>query len=133
MALGDFTITYGSTTVTFDEFSGEELPRSILGQASLEFSQVGAGYATGPAKRQRRIWTIAAYASHQQCVDTLAIFDAWDAVRATGANTAEVDIQDELFGSTVLAKGFFSTPPSISLLGAGNQSTYLLTFGLTEP
>lgn len=132
MALGDFSITFGAYTATFDKFSGEQLPRSVLGQASLEFSQLGAGYATGPAKKQRKIWTVAAYASEQTCLTTLTLFDAWDTQRALGKNTAEVAVYDELFGSAVSANAFFSTAPAISLIGPGNNITYLISFGLTE-
>lgn len=133
MAVGEFTVTYDGSSVTFDKFSGDDLPRAYLGQASLEFSALGAGYATGPSKRQRRIWSIATYATKQQCLDLLSIFEGWDTERATGVNTAEVDIQDELFGSTVSAKGFFTDPPVVSKLSSGNNTLFLLTFALTEP
>ena len=43
MALGDLSVNYGSTTVVFDKFSDESLPRAYLGQATLEFSACGAG------------------------------------------------------------------------------------------
>lgn len=133
MAAGDLSVNYGATTVTFDQFSGDDLPRAYLGQASLEFSALGAGYGTGPAKKQRRIWSIAAYATTAQVTNLFVIFEAWDTARATGTNTAEVNIQDELFGATVTAKGFFTDPPKISKLGSGNNKLFLVTFALTEP
>lgn len=133
MAAGDLIITYGATSVTFDQFSGDDLPRAYLGQASLEFSALGTGYGTGPAKRQRRIWSIAAYVTSTQITNLFTIFEAWDTARATGTNTAEVDIQDELLGAVVLAKGFFTDPPTISKLGPGNNTLFLVTFALTEP
>lgn len=132
MAVGDFSVTYDGTSVTFNQFSGEELPRTYLGQASLEFSAQGAGYSNGPARRQRKVWSVAAYATRQQCEDMFALFEAWDQERSTGLNTAEVDVQDELFGATVTAKGFFTTPPTVSKLGSGNDTLFLLSFGLTE-
>ena len=132
MAAGQLTISYSSASVSFDEFSGEDLPRAYLGQASLEFSALGAGYGTGPSKRQRRIWSVAAYATKQQCLDLIGIFEAWDTQRATASNIAEVDIQDELLGSAVLAKGFFTDPPIISKLASGNNQYFLVTFALTE-
>ena len=133
MAAGDLTINYGATTVVFDQFSGDDLPRAYLGQASLEFSALGTGYGAGPAKRQRRIWSVAAYATTAQVTNLFIIFDAWDTARATGTNTAEVNIQDELFGTLLSAKGFFTDPPKISKLGPGNNKIFLLTFALTEP
>lgn len=132
MATGDLTIAYNSSSVVFNQFSGEDLPRAYVGQASLEFSQQGVGYSNGPARRQRKIWTVAAYATQQQCEDTLAIFDAWDTERSLGTNTAEITVTDELFGSTITATGFFTTPPTIQKLGSGNDTLFLLTFGLTE-
>jgi hypothetical protein len=132
MATGDFTITYDTTSVTLNQFSGEDLPRAYLGQATLEFSAIGAGYSTGPAVRQKRVWSIAAYATYQQCLDTFTIFEGWDAERATGVNTAKVSVQDELFGSTVSASAFFTDPPVVSKLGSGNDTLYLMTFALTE-
>jgi len=132
MAAGELTISYASSSVSFNKFSGEDLPRAYLGQASLEFSALGAGYSTGPSKRQRRIWSVATYATKQQCLDLLAIFESWDAARATGIDVAEVDIQDELFGSAVTTKGFFTDPPVVSKLASGNNVDFLLTFALTE-
>lgn len=130
MAVGDFSVNYSSTTVTLNQFSGDDLPRAYLGQATLEFSAIGAGFSTGPSVRQKKIWSIAAYATYQQCLDALAVFDAWDAVRAQGVNNAEVNVTDELFGSTLTATAFFTEPPSITSLG--NGVVYLLTFVLTE-
>lgn len=131
MATGDFTVTYDGTSVTFNQFSGDDLPRAYLGQATLEFSALGAGYSNGPSKRQRKIWSISAYASRQKCLDLFTLFNSWDVDRANSSNTAEVDVQDELFGTTILTKGFFTSPPAIS--SVGNDSVYLVTFVLTEP
>lgn len=132
MAAGQLTISYSTSSVSFDKFSGEDLPRAYLGQASLEFSALGAGYSTGPSKKQRKIWSIATYATKQQCVDLLSIFEAWDAERATGVDVAEVTVVDELFGSAITTNAFFTDPPVISKLGSGNSVNFLLTFALTE-
>ena len=132
MAAGEFTVTYDSTTVTFNKFSGDDLPRAYLGQASLEFSALGAGYATGPSRRQRKLWSIAAFATKQQALDILTLFEAWDTDRATGINSAEVAVQDELLGSTVTANGFFTDPPVITKLSPGNNVMFLVTFAITE-
>lgn len=132
MAAGDLTVTYDTTSVVFNQFSGEDLPRAYLGQATLEFSAVGAGYSAGPSVKQKRIWSVAAYATYQQCLDIFTIFEGWDTQRATGVNTAEVAVQDELFGSTITANAFFTDPPVVSKLGSGNDTLYLVTFALTE-
>jgi hypothetical protein len=132
MAAGQLTISYSSGSVSFDKFSGEDLPRAYLGQASLEFSALGAGYSTGPSKKQRKIWSIATYATKQQCIDLLAIFEAWDTERATGVDVAEVTVTDELFGSAVTASAFFTDTPVVSKLASGNNRDFLLTFALTE-
>jgi len=131
MALGDLTISYSNNSVTLNLFSGDTLPRSIVGQASLEFSALGAGIAQGPPKLQRRIWSVAAYATYTQCTDLIDLFNAWDAQRALGKNNAEVSIADQTFGATVNASGFFSTPPEISRAGT-SEEYYLLSFGITE-
>lgn len=130
MAAGDFSVNYSTTTVTLNQFSGDDLPRAYLGQATLDFSAIGAGFSTGPSVRQKKIWSIAAYATYQQCLDTLSLFDAWDAVRAQGVNNAEVNVTDELFGTTQTATAFFTEPPTITNIG--NGIVYLLTFVLTE-
>lgn len=132
MATGDFTVTYDGSSVTFNQFSGDDLPRAYLGQAALEFSALGAGYATGPSRRQRKLWSIAAFATKQQVLDILSLFEAWDADRANSLNTTEVTVQDELLGSTVNATGFFTDPPVVTKLSPGNNVMFLVTFAITE-
>ena len=44
---GSITVSYGSDSVAFTDFSGDDLPSTVLGQANLEFSQIGLGYSTG--------------------------------------------------------------------------------------
>ena len=132
MAAGELTFRYGSTYATFNQFSGDDLPRSYLSQASLEFSALGVGYATGPVKRQKRIWSVAAYSEYQMISQLLYVFDQWDAARATGSNVAEIDIQDELFGSVVLAKGFFTDPPVVTKVASSNNRLFLVSFAVTE-
>ena len=132
MAQGDLSINYGSTTVVFNKFSDEALPRAYLSQATLEFSAVGAGYSTGPAKRQRKMWTVAAYATETQVNNTFSLFDAWDTARSTGLNTAQITVTDELFGTTINASAFFTEPPAVTALASGNAEYYLISFALTE-
>ncbi len=136
---GSITISYGSDSVAFTDFSGDDLPSSILGQASLEFSQIGLGFAQGPARRQRNIWAIAAYATPAQIATLNTIFTAWDLARASSLNTATVNIVDNLLQQktansnipSITTKAFFTSPPTISLVGNLNE-LYILSFGLTE-
>lgn len=132
MTVGTFSVNFESTTVTFDKFSGEDLPRTFLEQATLEFSALGVAYSTGSTKRQKRIWSIAAYASQSQWQSLLTIFNAWDLERASGSNLATVNIVDSLLGSTISVQGFFTSPPSISKLAPGNNTLFLVTFAITE-
>jgi len=136
---GSITISYGSDSVAFTDFSGDDLPGQTLGQASLEFTQIGVGYAQGPARRQRKIWAIAAFATSAQIATLNTIFDAWDNARAGSVNAALVNVVDNLLREktgnssipAVSTTAFFTTPPSISLVG-GSNTTYLISFGLTE-
>jgi len=136
---GSLTISYGSDTVSFTKFSGDDLPGSVLGQANLEFSQIGLGYATGPARTQRKIWAVATYATSAEIVTLNTIFTAWDTDRSTSLNTAVVNVVDDLLSqatgnssiSTVTTTAFFTTAPSVSLVGRSNE-IFLLSFGLTE-
>lgn len=132
MTVGTFSVNFESTTVVFDKFSGEDLPRSFLEQATLEFSALGVAYSTGSTKRQKRIWSIAAYASQAEWQSLLDIFTGWDNLRASGSNLARVNIVDSLLGSTITAEGFFTSPPSISKIAPGNNTLFLVTFAITE-
>jgi hypothetical protein len=136
---GSLTISYGSDSVSFTKFSGDDLPGSVLGQANLEFSQIGLGYATGPARTQRKIWAVATYATSAEIVTLNTIFTAWDTDRSTSLNTAVVNVVDNLLSQatgnssipTVTTTAFFTTAPSVSLVGRSNE-IFLLSFGLTE-
>jgi hypothetical protein len=132
MAPRNLQVGYSGTFVAFTDFAGEDLPRSILQQATLDFSGLGAAYSSGTAKKQRRIWAVAAYGSLTQWNTLMQIFDAWDAARVTGTNIAEVIVVDNLLGSTVTTLGFFTTAPTIAKVAPGNNQIYLISFGITE-
>ena len=137
---GSITVTYGATSVVLTQFSGDDLPSSTLGQANLEFSQIGLGYATGPAKTQRKIWAIAAFVDATQIVQLNTIFEAWDTARSTSLNTATVSVTDNLLNQatgnssipSVTTTAFFTTPPQYSKVGGSNNNIFLASFGLTE-
>jgi len=136
---GSIVISRGTDAVVFTDFSGDDLPGTVLGQATLEFSQIGLGYAQGPARTQRKIWAIATYATSAQIATLNTIFTAWDTERATSLNTAVVSIYDDLLrektGNSSIpityTDAFFTTPPTVSLVGRSNE-IFLLSFGLTE-
>ena len=136
---GSITVSYGSNSVEVTDFSGDDLPGQTLGQALLEFTQLGLGYSQGPARRQRKILAIAAFATPAQIASLNTIFDAWDLARSTSVNNALVNVVDDLLrektGDTnipaVSTTAFFTTPPTVSLVGSSNNF-YLISFGLTE-
>lgn len=129
---GSITISLGVNSVTFDKFSDDNLPRSFISQASLNFSQLGVGYGTGPVVRQKRLWTVSAFATAAEYQSLITIFEAWDDTRITGTNLATVSLVDTTLGSTVSADVFFTTPPELAKLGSGNNSLFLVSVGLTE-
>ena len=137
---GSITVTYGSTSVVLKQFSGEDIPSSTLGQANLEFSQIGLGYANGPAKRQRKIWAIAAFVDSNQIVQLNTIFDAWDNACASNLNAVTVSVTDNLLREatnnssipTTITQAFFTTPPQYSKVAGNNNNIFLASFGLTE-
>lgn len=132
MSAATLTIAYGSNSVSFDQFGDDNLPRSILQQANLEFSPLGTAYSTGVAKKQKRIWAVSAFGTVSQWNTLMTIFDAWDEERVTGSNIAEVTVTDNLLGSSITATAFFTTPPSISKVAPGNNQIFIISFGLTE-
>lgn len=132
MTAKSIQILYSSYSVSFTEFSEDSLPRSILSQATLEFSGLGAPYSSGVAKRQRRIWSVAAYGEISQWNALMNIFEAWDNDRVTGSNVAEVTIIDSLLGTPITAYGFFTSAPTIAKVAPGNNRIFLIAFGLTE-
>lgn len=129
---GSITISLGVNSVTFDKFSDDNLPRSYITQASLNFSQLGVGYGTGPVVRQKRLWTVSAFATASEYQTLIDIFEAWDDIRTTGTNLATVSLVDTTLGATVTADVFFTTAPELTKLGSGNNTLFLVSVGLTE-
>lgn len=124
-------VSYGGQFVDFSHFADDQLPLSVLGQASLEFTQLGLGYATGPARKQRKIWSVSAYVSKQEWLALQSLFNAWDAARATGSNTSVVTITDNLIGSYT-TQGFFTDNPTLTKVDPGNNFLFIANFVLTE-
>lgn len=132
MSAGLISLTYGSTTVSFSNFTDTEFPRSYMAQANLEFSQIGTAYASGPARRQRQMWSMSVFVnlSEWQALETLFIL--WDSQRATGNNLAVVILGDSLTGSVKNHRVFFTEPPALSKISSGNNKTFIATFVLVE-
>lgn len=133
-AVGSITVA----GVTFDKFVNEDLPSTYLNQAELSFSQFGVAYTIGPAKKQRRIWTISAYATATQVDAINSAFRTWDANREQLTGLATVTVVDNLLYAVgaataeVEVEAFFTTPPQVSKLAAGNNDHFVVTFSLTE-
>ena len=126
------SVGYGSNTVSFTSFSGEDLPRTVVDQAGLNFSSLGVAYSTGSVRKQRKLWSVAAVGTLDQWNDLLAIFDAWDTERASGSGQALVTVQDTLLGANITALGFFTANPSLAKLSPGNNTLFIISFGITE-
>lgn len=124
-------VGYGDDFIDFSHFADEQLPASTLVQANLEFTQLGLGYASGPARTQRKLWNISAFVSKEEWLQLQVVYNAWDAKRATGVNTAVVDITDGLIG-TYTTKGFFTEAPTLTKVDPGNNYIFITTFALTE-
>jgi hypothetical protein len=132
MSVGVLTVSYGSSSVEFSEFSDTQLPSSYMAQASLEFSQIGAAYASGPARKQRKMWSVSSYVSRSKWASLEALYEEWDSKRAEGDNLAYVNITDELLGNPKTYNAFFTEPPSLSKLAPSNNTIFLATFVLVE-
>lgn len=125
MADGTIDIQYDIHSYSFDKFSGQELPGQRIAQATLNYSALGAGYLTGPAVQQKHMWAISAIIPSADRAVLETLYDAWDAERASGSNSAVVTLVDGLLGASAVSYDCVITePPSYSTLGPG-RSRYL--------
>lgn len=132
MTAGSIVISYGTESATLSRFSDTAFPRSYMAQASLEFSQIGTAYASGPARRQRQMWSVSAIVTVAEWEDLESVYAAWDSKRAEGDNLAYVTIQDSLIGATKQYNAFFTEPPVLTRLGSGNNVDYNVSFVMVE-
>jgi len=132
MAQGKLTVSFGGSSVDFTTFTDTDFPRTYMAQANLEFSQIGTAYASGPARKQRQMWSISSYVDTAKWTAIDALFTAWDAQRATGDNLAFVNITDSLIGTAKTYKAFFTEPPTLSKLTPSNNRDFIVTFVLVE-
>jgi hypothetical protein len=103
-----------------------------MSQASLEFSQIGTAYASGPARRQRQMWSISSHIRPSKWEEIRSLYEAWDTQRATGSNLAYVTVTDELIGSAKAYKAFFTEPPALTKIAPSNNRDFIVTFVLVE-
>lgn len=132
MSAGTITLSAYGSSVTLSRFSSEEFPRSYMAQATLNFSQIGTAYASGPARRQRRMWSVSAFVTTTEWLNLEAVYAAWDARRAEGDNLAVVTISDALLGSSTNYEAFFTEPPALAKLAGGNNTDFNASFVLVE-
>lgn len=133
--LPSLSLSYSGQTVNFTHFANDQLPLVTVGQASLEFTQLGLGYATGPARTQRKIWTVSAYVSPEQWRSLRALFEEWDAARATGSNQALINVVDNILMPENVyysGKAFFTDNPTLTKVSPGNNTIFVADFSLTE-
>lgn len=112
----------------FDEFLNQELPRTYINSVNFSFSAGGAATISGSANAQKRIWAISSPIPKTSAATFDAMFQAWDADRASGL-AAAVGITDTTFGATVDTDAVFSTAPTYSKFGPNYM---IVSFGLTE-
>jgi hypothetical protein len=131
---GFLRLTYEGTSVDLDEFTDTEVPGAVVSQASLEFTALGVAYSTGPASRQRKMYSVSSYVTKSQWSSLNTIFQSWDQDRANGANTALVTLQDGLLfpSSPTTMKCFFTEPPALSKVTASNNNLFVTSFVLME-
>ncbi|MFZ9315831.1 MAG: hypothetical protein ACO24P_00705 [Candidatus Nanopelagicaceae bacterium] len=126
-------IQYGSHIVEFENFTDTQLPRSYMAQANLEFSQLGTAYATGPARKQRKMWSISAIIERDK-IETLSnLYEAWDLKRSEGANLATVKLTDYLLNpGGSMFDVFITEPPNLTKLASGNNNYFIATMVMVE-
>lgn len=123
--------TGGSTTysVTFTQFTDDNLPATYLEEGSFEFSQSGTAIRGGPARGPRKIWAISSVLTTADSQTLDSLYKAWAADSGQGLS-AVVELDDSTFGpSTVEVYAVITTAPSFSMFGPRH---YLCSIGLTE-
>lgn len=126
-------IQYNSYEVEFENFTNTDFPRSYMAQASLEFSQLGTAYANGPARKQRKMWSISSIIKRSQVATLSSLYEAWDSKRAEGSNLATVTLTDYLLSpSGATYQVFVTEPPSFTKMGPGNNTDFAVVMVMVE-
>jgi hypothetical protein len=133
MADGSIDIAYSTHSFSFTKFNSTELPQQRVEQASLNYSALGVGYMTGPAISQKKMWAIDAIIESSERDTLEALYAAWDARRATGANDAIVTLVDGLLSSSSTSYNCaITSPPSYSTKGKGRTRYLNVSMALME-
>ena len=124
-----FTPSGGSElSFIFNNFGGDELPRTYQSTASFSLSANGTSIIDGPAFRQKYQWVISSVVEKTDAEQFDLLFQAWDADRSQGLPAA-CGVIDQTFGPEVSANAVFVTPPSYVRYG---PRFMLVSFGLEE-
>ena len=126
-----YTAQHGANTaysITLDQFSGDDVPRSFVGGFSFDNSANGTSILAGPSYQQKRIWSISVPVTQADTQVLYNMFKAWDTDRAEGLPVA-CAIVDNTFMESISANAIFSTPPSFSKLGGYG---FIADFAMTE-
>lgn len=132
MSAGSITVSSSGGSVTFTRFSDTELPSSYMAQASLEFSQIGTAYASGPARKQRKMWSISVFVTISEWNSLVSVYESWDQKRSQGGNLAVATLYDNLLGVGRSYSVFFTEPPNLSKLSGSNNTDFLASFVVVE-
>ena len=120
-------------TVKFTDFGGESV-RGFVDTAPASFSATGSLSQSGQTRATRRTWTVAAHVKEADSYKLEALYEAYDALRATGA-TAVVAVTDETRrpagAAPLTASAIFTAAPTFDGGQNGNPN-HVISFGLTE-
>ena len=114
--------------ITFTDFTDNSLPRVYDSSLNYGQSVTGASVLTGPAFRQKYMWTISAHLTKTKALELDAMFQAWDEDRSNGLNAA-VGLIDKTFGPEISTSAIFSTTPSYVYYSG---AVVVVSFGLSE-
>jgi len=115
----------------FYHFSDDSYPVQIIQEASFEYTPLGVPFSSGPVRKQKRLFTISAYASILEWEALENIFDTFDAERARG-ELASVTVTDALLSTTKTYQAFFTSPPVLQRIASGNNTLYVAVTTLSE-
>lgn len=120
-------------TVKFTDFGGDAV-RGYVDAAAITFSATGSSSQTGQTRAARKSWTVAAHCKPADAFALEALYEAYDAVRATGA-TAVVAVSDETrrpSGAAALTATAVFTSAPVFDGGMNGSPVHVVSFGLTE-
>ena len=112
----------------FDNFGDNAMPRTYVGSISYDMSANGASILGGSAYAQKYQWVVSTIMDTTDALSFDAMFQAWDADRASGL-AAACGIADETWGPQINTNAVFVTAPSYTRMGP--QLT-MVSFGLQE-